>query len=212
MRGAGNIIEAGSRIKGLLALNSIAEYKVAGEENSPIKFNLKKTNLDYYYAIKIFDDKDEEKYNGSFRSTNDYEFAFTPLKTTTYTIRITGTKKHGKYDIKLSQLSLDSQLRGAGNVIEVGSRVKGLIALNSIAEYKYDGEKNKPLKLKLRKTNTDYYYRIQILDNKSNQVYKKDFRSTNDYKIEYTPLESGNHTIRLIGTSKYGKYDIEVKK
>ena len=214
LRGAGNVVEVGDSLKGKIAVNSIAEFKYSGEENSPIIFNIQKAKKDYWYTFSILDAEGEQQFKGTqHRGSKNYKFAFTPTKSGIYTIQLVGTRDYGKFNIKVEQLTLDSQLRGAGNVVEVGDSLKGEIAVNSIAEFKYSGEENSPIIFNIQKAKKDYWYTFSILDVEGEQQFKgTTHRGSKNYKFAFTPMESGIYTIRLVGTRDYGKFDIEVKK
>ncbi|MET0123820.1 MAG: hypothetical protein ABW124_22540, partial [Candidatus Thiodiazotropha sp. 6PLUC9] len=55
LRGAGNVVDTGDRMTGALAPKSIAEYKYAAQENSPIKLTMKSMPDDYRAYLAILD-------------------------------------------------------------------------------------------------------------------------------------------------------------
>jgi hypothetical protein len=212
LRGAGNVVEVGDSMSGLLANKSIAEYKYAGQENSPITLSFKKTKGNLQFTLFILDEEGDQQFQQNFATTGEYEFAFTPTTTGVYTIRLVGYQGYGKFDIKIGQLTLDAELRGAGNVVEVGDSMSGLLANKSIAEYKYAGQENSPITLSFKKAKGNLQFTLFILDEEGDQQFQQNFATTGEYEFAFTPTTTGVYTIRLVGYQGYGKFKIEVKK
>ena len=211
LRGAGNVFVPGETLQGKLAVNSIAEYRFEAQANSPVEIASKKFGAYIKYQLEIFDAEGERRFSDGIWTSNSYRKGFTPLTTGPHTVRLTGLSRHGKYDINISQYSLDSTLRGAGNVFVPGETLLGKLAVNSIAEYRFEAQANSPVEIASKKFGAYINYRLEIFDADGERRFSDGVWTSDSYRKGFTPQTSGTHTIRLTGLSRHGKYQLEVK-
>ncbi|GHF94874.1 trypsin-like peptidase domain-containing protein [Thalassotalea marina] len=198
------------KIEGKLAKDQTVEYKFQGEANSAVEFEMLPTDGEVRYDFYILDSRGKKLFSdGEFFSNREYRFTFTPPKSGTYTVRLKGKRGHSSYHIKMSQWSLDADLRGEGNVIEIDDEISNRFAKDSVAEYKFQGEANSAVEFEMLPTDGEVRYDFYILDSRGKELFSDgEFFSNREYRFTFTPPKSGTYTVRLKGKRGHSSYHI----
>ena len=186
------------------------EHNIKGVANSPILFTLAKTSRSFQYTLKILKGKNVV-YSNRYTSYQLIEHVFTPKKSGTYTVQLTGTSHYGEYSVSMEQIAAASDLTGKANVINIGESVDGQIAKGATAEYRFKATANSPLLFTLAKTSRSFQYTLKILKGK-NVVYSNRYTSYQLIEHVFKPKKSGTYTLQLFGTSHYGEYSVSMEK
>jgi len=99
----------------------------------------------------------------------------------------------------------------AKNIMALGT-IKGEIAKDKTVEHLFNWEENSPIKINIKKMGGGYAYKFNIFNDEDELMHKGNIDGGSKYDFSFTPLKNGTYKIQLIGTSRYGKYDIEVKQ
>ncbi|MBV1909553.1 MAG: serine protease [Kangiellaceae bacterium] len=210
LRGSANNINPGDTVANKLATGAVAEYFFAGFENSPLKFYIPKQTPRHHYDVTVLDSRGKPLMKKNINTQNDYEFAFTPLTNTNYSIRLEGTKSHGKIKFTLTQWALDSELRGRTNTAENGATLTGNLATGAVAEYQYSAIEDSPIDFYLPKQNPRHYYSASILNQNESILFTKKIDSQYDYELSYSPQNTGILKIRFTGRKGHGQFLAEI--
>ena len=208
LRGAGNVLTVGDEADGLLAYEAEARYKFDGQKNSPVEFEFPAVDDRVGMSVQIKDGRGMSVFSVNHVTHEHYRVAFTPKQTGQYILHLVGNydgatdnRRQGKYHVKMYQYTLDSALRGAGNVLTVGDEADGLLAYEAVAEYKYTGQSGVPIDIELFSTDDGVYFYFQIYDSMGLKIFEKGrLDSSKRNRYTFTPPKNDDYVIRLIGT------------
>ena len=202
---------------GGIAQSAVTVHQVKLVENSPIRLSFLATGDSEKFTFEIWDSNrtvvlrnPSQLYSGK----ESFTVSFTPHKSDTYSLYITGTEGEGKYKVKISSIAFDSQLRSETNVIQVGGKAAaGVIAQGAVAQYRVNLEKNSPVRLNFLATGEQGKYTVEILDATGKAVYKNPSRSysgTEAFTLAFTPPKNDTYALHIIGTDGEGKYNVKI--
>ncbi|WP_413769128.1 hypothetical protein, partial [Vibrio vulnificus] len=87
LRGEANVIAPGDMVENKLARNSVAEYRLNVQGNSPIEFIAQPLDSNLEYRLEIFDSNDKRHFSEMYWAKNKYRYAFNPPESGIYTLR-----------------------------------------------------------------------------------------------------------------------------
>jgi len=214
LRGEANVLQLGGNASaGVIAQGAVAEYRMALEENSPVRLSFFATGDSGKYGIEIVNSTGKTVYRNPTRQysgTEAFTLPFTPPASDTYALHIIGTEGEGKYKVQVGLLALDAQLRGEANVLQVGDpAVEGVVAPGAVAEYRLRVDANQPIQLNLSATGDQGTYKVEILDSTGKAVYfdpYKRYRGTDTVTIPFATLKSDLYMVRITGTEGECRY------
>ncbi|MDO6694194.1 hypothetical protein Q4574_12950 [Aliiglaciecola sp. 3_MG-2023] len=195
-------------LQSTFAKGQTKEYTFDGQANSAIELENLKTDKRVDYRLAILDENGIQKAGWDIGSGRHSRFAFTPLTTGSYTIRLTGTNYSGNYKIKLHQWSINSDLRGEANLLDKGDAINGRFAIGSIAEYRFRAQENSPIILKNYKTDKRVDFKLQIVNERGKTLKQWDIGSGRAVNLPFTPPKSGLYTVRLVANNYHGLFNI----
>jgi hypothetical protein len=214
LRGQANVLDiGGAQVDGMLATGAIAEFRAKLEANSPVKFSLPATGDEFSYFFEISDDNAKSLLRSDrCTATRDYSFPFTAKTSGMHIIKMTGDRGDGKFILKATQITLDAQLRGQANVLDIGGiQANGMLAASAVAEFRVKLEANSPVKFVLPATGDEYSYFFEILDANAKSLYRSDrCTAKRDYDFPFTAKAPGTHIIRITGDRGEGRFNIKV--
>ena len=204
------------KFSGIIAESAAAGHPVRLEENCPVLLKLPATGYKEKYTVEIWDSARKVVYRNpgkNYSGTESAHIIFTPLKTDTYSLHITGTEGEGMYTVEIQTLAYDSQLRSPKNIIHIGdSTLEGVIAQGAVAEYRLRLEANSPIRLEFPATGDSEEYRIEILDSTGKTVYRNPdthYSATETASIPFTAPRNDVYSLHLIGTEGEGKFAVK---
>ncbi|WP_394172299.1 hypothetical protein [Thalassotalea litorea] len=212
LRGEGNVFEPGDEIANHLGPSAIAEYRFAGDANSPIEFIQEKSDERVQYLLEILDDREKVLFDDRLYAYRDAHFVFTPEKSGKYTLRLTGVKDAGSVSLKTTQWALDSELRGEGNVFEPGDEIANRLGPGTIAEYRFAGDANSPIEFIQEKSDERVQYTFEILDESETVLFDERLYAYRGKQFVFTPQTSGTFILRLTGVRDYGAIYLKTGK
>ena len=214
LRSETNVIQVGGKAAaGVIAQGAVAKYRVNLEKNSPVRLSFLATGEQGKYTVEILDSTGKAVYRNPSRNysgTEAFTLAFTPPNNDTYALHIRGTDGEGKYNVKISAIALDSQLRGETNIVQIGDDpVEGVIAQGALAEYRIKVEVNNPMRLNFFATGDLGKYNVEIVDSTGKSVYLdpyKRYSGTEATSIPFATSKSDMYSLRIIGTEGECRY------
>lgn len=209
-----DVTTTNTRLEGRIAKNQIKDYNVSMLGNSPIEFVLKATEAgEAKYSVQVLDKRENELLDYNFWTTRSYNFAFTPPQDDDFIVRVKGLQSFGEYDIQMSDYSYDAELRGSGNELTIPAQISPKIALDAVAEYRFNGEKNSPVEFTLDEiSGDDFKYSVRIIDNEGNRLQDYDFWSHRTYNYAFTPEHTGTYVLQVVGLQHYGQPNISISQ
>ena len=214
LRSEANVIQVGGKAAaGVIAQGAVAKYRVNLEKNSPVRLNFSATGEQGKYSVEILDSTGKAVYRNPSRNysgTEAFTLAFTPPENDTYALHIIGTDGEGKYNVKISAIALDSQLRGETNIVQIGDApVGGVIAQGAVAEYRIKVDANNPMRLNFFATGDLGKYNVEIVDSTGKSVYLdpyKRYSGTEIANIPFATSKSDMYSLRIIGIEGECRY------
>jgi hypothetical protein len=216
LRGEERVLQlGGSAVSGIIANGARAEYRISLEKNSPIRLSFFATGEQGKFCVELFDSHEKRVLRSppqpqSYSGTDTFTLPFTPPQTDTYLLRIGGTEGEGKYTFKTSPIAFDTQLRGEGNVIQLGDPpAEGVVAQGAVAEYRITVEANNPIRLNFSPTGDRGKYNVEILDGTGKAVYMdpyKRYSGLETISLPFAPSKSDRYVVRIIGIEGECRY------
>ncbi|MCK7460205.1 hypothetical protein [Idiomarina aminovorans] len=211
LRGAGNQITVPGQIAPKIALNAVSEYRLNGEQNSPIEFTLHEIAADEFrYSIRIIDSAGTTLQNYNFWSDRDYNYTFTPLSSGEYLVRVVGLQHYGQTQININQWTTNAELLSRQNVVSTGDLVSAKLAEDAVAEYRMMMTANAPIDFKLDAVAPEMRFRLEIFDETGDKKYSEEFWTSRNNRFVFTPLSSDVHLIRLTGLQNHGTFNFKL--
>jgi hypothetical protein len=199
-------------MEGRIAKNQVLEFKFIGEANSPIEFSQVPSDERVDFKLEIINAKRKVEYSNNFISPQGKAFAFTPSKSGKYTVRVTGTSGHGSFTFNVRQWALNAELRGEGNVLEMGDELSSRLAYNAVVEFHFQGEANSPIEFSQVPSDERVDFKLEIINAKRKVEYSNNFISPQGKAFAFTPSKSGKYTVRVTGTRGHGSFTFYLNK
>ncbi len=205
-------------LTGTVVLNSFQDHRVNLKENSPIRIHLLPTGDRVRYAIDVMDSTNRVSCRYSLGKPLGKEavsFPCTPLKTDTFSFRVTGTEGEGRYKIRTTPIVTDAALRSEAHVLQIdGEEFSAVLVKNAIAEYKVRLYQNSPVRLNFSSLDENFQYTVELSDSSGKIVLRKQYRhgfDTQHVRLPFTPDKNDTYLLRVLGTGEEGKYTLTVQ-
>jgi hypothetical protein len=193
------------------------EHHLQLNQNSPIHIALLPTGDQVRYAIELVDSSHRISCSYSLKSTLDHEITVpcTPLATDTFVLRVIGTGGEGRYNLRISPLVSDTNLRSADNILQVdGESQSGTIAKAAVAEYRVKLFANSPVRLVQQPTGEGFGYQLELTDSRGKTVLRLPSVAKPDQaglRIPWTPPGTDTYTLQIRGKEGVGPYAIALE-
>ncbi|MCP3893388.1 MAG: hypothetical protein GY706_01965, partial [Bacteroides sp.] len=212
LTGEANVLMMGDTLSGKIAKETIAEYRLRVEKNSPIEFLIKGFESGAGYSIELVDAQNGVVFEAPYSGGRDSNFVYTPQNSGQTLLRLTGTRNYGDYQIRVRQVTTNKALTGEANALMMGDTLSGKIAKEAIAEYRFQVEKNSPIEFLVKGFKSAPRYDIEMVDPGGSVVYEAHSSDHKDRSFVYTPQRSARMVLRLTGTQEYGDYQIKMRQ
>lgn len=206
---AGDVV---AHFEGDIKAKETDSYSLQLKRNSPILLATPKMEKGARFDLQLLTAKKKVLKQATNLGATYNEILFTPQDTGRYEIQINGKRKQGNYDIVVTQLARDKELRSSRNRVEDGERVDAFIAEGAEGEYRYRGNKNTPILLAAEKTGNGMTYQLQITDRSHKLIRQWNGLGTAYSELVFTPPKNGQYLLRFIGEKGYGSIGLSLQE
>ncbi len=202
-----------------IAYKNISTYQLEAEANSSILFNSEamKDNVDVKF--EIFNSDLQLQFNKNLDTKRRREWTWTPQKTGTYQIKLTGVTSFGHDSagyvlIGASPWTLNSELMHPNNTLEIDEPMQISLAYQNKAKYNLSLNEQVTTRLISNKTVDPIYFRITVIAPNGVKILDERTSSDSTKWFDFTPPAPGNYQVFLEGTSdrydSYGDLNLQV--
>jgi len=201
-----------AHFKGDIKLNETDGYALKLKKNSPVLLATPKMEKGTRFDLQIWSSKNKMLRQEKNLGATYKEMLFTPEDSDRYELKVIGTRNQGDYDLIVTQLAKDSELRSSSNRIQDGERIEPMIAAGAESEYRYRGSKNTPILLVSEKTSNGMSYELQLVDRSRKLIKQWKGLGTNHNELVFTPPRNNQYVLRFIGEKGYGRAGLAMQQ
>ena len=198
-------------INGQIAEGAANEYTFQAEPNYPILIQVRSNgNLSYYLQILNSATEVIVKEGIFNKSATFHNIPFTAPKKDIYTIKVIGYRNEGNYTINVVYIDSENDEVDSKLALIEQQQHYDKIGKGSYDSYLFKGVPNNTVVIQ-SKSNGNLSYYVQLYNSIGERIINEGtFRQSEKYyNIPFTPKDSGEYEIRILGYRGFGSYDVK---
>ncbi len=211
-----NVLGNGDIAKGKIAKGTFAEYKILARGNTAYRIT-NVAQVDGTRLTMVLSDPAGNNVSSVSRwdtKSTKKPWGFGVSQAGEYTLRLTGSKGSGSYNLKLEILATPDELMASSNVLGNDDIAKGQIAKGTFAEYKILARGNTAYRITNIAQLDETRIAMSLIDPDGNQVSSIGRWNTksNNKPWEVGIVDAGEYTLRVEGKRGSGSFAIKLEQ
>lgn len=207
-----NIIGVNGAVSGYLSDGTYAEYKFLARGNTAYRITGKPQRDKVQYIARIFDDAGTEMFSTGYKWSNKkLDWGVGVTQPGEYTLKVTGTKSAGKYQLTMNTIATPEELASDSNIASVNDVISGDLSDGTFAEYKLLLSGNTAYRITSEPQRDKVQYIARIFDQEGNELFSSGYKWSNkklDWGVGFS--QTDEYFLRIYGTRGAGKFSLKL--